>query len=286
MNAEVVSKISSELGEGPLYHQGNFYWVDIIGKKINKLGPNGEESCLYEGEKAPTSIVPGSKGELFLTLEDGFYKLTESGLEGVGSFKIHDSLVRFNDGKCDSNGNYWAGTMDRAEIKFKGSMYVLKPDYSIVNILAGVCVSNGLCWNEDMTTFYYIDSPSRKIKAYDFDPVNLILSNKRSIYQLEDGNVFPDGMTIDMEGNLWLALWNGYSVICVNPETHSVVQKIDVPCAKVTSCCFGGEVFDELYITTSSKDMTEADWQKYPDSGKVFKVKPGVLGFPADKFGG
>jgi len=286
MDLQPISQISSDLGEGPLYHHGYFYWVDIIGKKINKLSPDGQVTCIYEGDKAPTSIVPGSKGELFITLEDGFYKLTENGPENVGSFKINDSLVRFNDGKCDPNGNYWAGTMDRAELKFKGSMYVLQPDKSIVNILAGVCVSNGLCWKDDMSTFYYIDSPSKKIKAYDFDSENMVLSNKRSIYQLNEANVFPDGMTIDMEGNLWLALWNGYSVICVNPETNSVVQTIDVPCAKVTSCCFGGEVFDELYITTSSKDMTAEDWKKYPDSGKVFKAKPGVLGFPADKFGG
>lgn len=286
MDIQVVSKTASELGEGPLYHQGHFYWVDILGKKINKLSPDGTESCIYEGEKAPTSIVPGSSGELFVTLEDGFYKLTENGPESVGSFKIHDPLIRFNDGKCDMNGNYWAGTMDLAEIKPKGSVYVLKPDLNIINILSGVCVSNGLCWNEDMTTFYYIDSPSRKIKAFDLDPVNLVVSNKRSIYQIEEGNVFPDGMTIDMEGNLWLALWNGYSVICIDPELHEVVNKVDVPCAKVTSCCFGGEVFDELYITTSSKDMTEEDWKKYPDSGKVFKVKPGILGFPADKFRG
>ena len=206
MDLQVVSNISSTLGEGPLYHQGYFYWVDIIEKKIHRLNPDGSEICLYEGKKAPTSIVPGSKGELFVTLEDGYYKLGENGTERVGSFRINDSLVRFNDGKCDSNGNYWAGTMDRAEIKFKGSLYVLRPDYSMVNILAGVCVSNGMCWNASMTTFYYIDSPSKKIKAYDFDAENLRLSNKRSIYQLEEGNVYPDGMTIDMEGNLWLVI--------------------------------------------------------------------------------
>jgi sugar lactone lactonase YvrE len=285
VDLEVVSTISSTLGEGPLFHEGHFYWVDIIGGKLNKLTPGVSEECLYHGDIAPTSVVPGKDGALYLTLNDGFYKLTEKGPERMGDLKIDDPYLRFNDGKCDPSGNYWAGTMDMKEESAKGSLYILKPDGELSTIIDGVTVSNGLCWNDDMTIFYYVDSATKKIMAYDLDPLTLVLGSNRTVFEVKEADVFPDGMSMDLDGNLWLALWNGYAVLCIDPNSGEVLQKIEVPCKKVTSCCFGGDVFQELYITTASKDMTDEDWQQYPDSGKVFKATPGIIGLPADSFG-
>jgi sugar lactone lactonase YvrE len=286
MKAEVVSNVISELGEGPLYHEGRFYWVDILAGKLKSIIP-GDDKCqlLYEGAKAPTSVVAGKDGSLYMTLTDGFYKFTDEGASRVGAFKITDPHMRFNDGKCDLFGNYWAGTMDTQEVSPKGSLYVLRPSGEVLEILTGITVSNGLCWNDDMSTFYYVDSPTKEVRAYDFDSLAMTLTKPRTIYTVKKDGAFPDGMCIDMDGNLWLALWNGYSVICLDPYSGQVLDEIEVPCRKVTSCSFGGEVYDELFITTSTKGMDGSDWQKYPDSGKIFKARPGIIGLPLDTFG-
>ena len=283
MNLEVITKTSSELGEGPLYHEGAFYWVDIIGGKLHCL-KNGEETVLYEGNPAPTSVVAGTDGALYLTLEDAFYRLDDN-LEKISESLADAISFRFNDGKVDPMGNYWAGTMDKVdEVLKEGSLYALKTDGSVKEMLSGVTVSNGLCWNLEKSVFYYVDSPTKEIRAYDFNPDTLELGDHRTVYKVDSEDVFPDGMCIDIDGNLWLALWNGYAVLNIDADTGELIGKIDIPCKKVTSSCFGGEVFDELYITTASKGMSEEDWIKYPDSGKVFKLKLDTIGFPADRY--
>jgi sugar lactone lactonase YvrE len=286
MPLEIFTDHISKLGEGPLYHEGRFYWVDLLSGKIHMKSSEGTRVLYDNIENVATSIVPGHDGEFYVTLEDGFYKLAEDGsVTPVGHFSMRDKQLRFNDGKCDANGNYWAGTMDRMEETPKGALFVLTAENSVIQLLSGVKVSNGLCWSADQETFYYIDSTKKKIRAFDLNPETFELSNRRSVFQVEQTNVYPDGMCIDLDGNIWLALWNGFAVVCIDPISGEVINTIDVPCAKVTSCCFGGEAYDELYITTSSKGMSEKDWAKYPDSGKVFRTKPGVIGLPADRYG-
>ncbi|MCM8535191.1 MAG: SMP-30/gluconolactonase/LRE family protein [Lentisphaeraceae bacterium] len=286
MNLETYTEHIAKLGEGPLYHEGNFYWVDLISGTFMSKGPDGLEKTLYENAENPvTSIVPGKDGFLRLTLANGFARYVDGEVVPEQSFQLSDPLIRFNDGKCDSLGNYWAGTMDNSEITPKGALYSLRPDKTVVQVLAGVTVSNGMCWSADQETLYYIDSPTKRVRAYDLDPISLTVSNRRSIFKIEEKDVFPDGMCIDLEGNLWVALWGGSAVLCIDPETGAQLDKIDIPCLKVTSCCFGGPSFDQLFITTASKDMTDKDWERYPDSGKVFKATPGVIGLPADTYG-
>ena len=286
MNIETYTESSSSLGEGPLYYEGDFYWVDLIEGKLMVKSRDGEEAVLYEDITNPaTSIVPGKDGSFQLTLANGFARYADGKIVVEECFKVTDPIIRFNDGKCDSLGNFWAGTIDKNESTPKGALYALTPKKSLVQVLSGVTVSNGLCWSADQETLYYIDSPTKQVCAYDLDPVSLVISNQRSIFEIKEVDVYPDGMCIDLEGNLWVALWGGAAVICIDPESGTLLDKIDVPCIKVTSCCFGGSSFDQLFITTATKDMTDKDWEKFPDSGKVFKVAPGVIGLPADTYG-
>lgn len=188
------------------------------------------------------------------------------------------SHTRFNDGKCDPAGRFWGGTMAVSEAKPAGSLYCLNTDHKVKKMIDDVTVSNGLAWSPDHSTMYYIDTPTQKVVAYDYDLDTGNISNKRTVVTIPEAEGKPDGMTIDEKGRLWVAHWQGYQVSCHDPATGEKLIKIEVPVEKVTSCCFGGDNLDELYITTASTGLEKDDLEKQPYAGGLFKVKPGVKG--------
>jgi len=284
MTLELVSQTHSELGEGPVWHNGEFYWIDITGKKVNTINKKGEESVITNTPSFVGCAVPSNDDSFYLGLEDGIYHYENGHCQPAGNFKIMDPALRFNDGKCDVRGRLWLGTMDKENEQAPiGSLYVFDCLQSVTQVLAGVTVSNGLCWNAEETKFYYIDSPSREIVSFNYNPEKLTLSNRNVVFKIAS-DAYPDGMTIDEEGMLWVALWDGYAVIRINPHNGDLLETVDIPCKKVTSACFGGEHLDELYITTASLDMSENDWKMYPNSGCCFKYRPGVKGFSSNTF--
>ena len=208
---------------------------------------------------------------------------------------IHDPEAdkpenRFNDGKCDCSGRFWAGTMSKkldsgyGDSGPAGSVYCLEPDLRISRKIENVTISNGLGWSPDNGTLYYIDSPTKTVAAYDFDRRNGGISRKRVVVELPDGFVgMPDGMCVDAEGMLWIALWGGAGVTRWDPATGGLLQKLAVPALNVTSCVFGGTKLDELFITTA---RLGTDTQAYPLAGGLFRVKPGVTGLPPFAFAG
>jgi sugar lactone lactonase YvrE len=272
-NLVVAFDVCNVLGEGPCWSEFGFSWVDILGKKIwrEKAG----ELNSIDMELMPSSLAYDEKGELIFTLNDGFYSFEGVDFKPVCLLDEQDEGLRFNDGKVDAQGRYWAGTMDMSELNTIGSLYVLDQG-AMIKVLDGVTTSNGLCWGDSV--FYYVDSPTKKVKKYSYDSETLSLNEVEVLFEVEGEDVYPDGMCIDAEGHLWLALWNGFKVLRINSETGVVMEELDIPCKKVTSCCFGGTSGEELYITTASYEMAEKDWLKYPDSGKVFKCRPGVSG--------
>ena len=280
---QVINELKAQLGEGPHWCDGTLYWVDILDKKVYSWNESAGVTTIYSGEKMPSAVVCHGADDFLITFEDGFYSLIDGELSKLAGPEEPMDGLRFNDGKCDDAGRFWAGTMDMSEQNAKGALYVLQENKELKRVLDGVTVSNGLCWDAGMETFYYVDSATKRVMEYKLDAETLEISEPRMVYTVEEEDVYPDGMSIDLEGNLWLALWNGFGLLCIEPESGKVIKRIEVPCKKVTSCCFGGPVFTDLYITTASKDMSEADWQKYPDSGKVFKCEPGVVGKPENQ---
>ena len=278
---EIFSDIKNVLGEGPCWSEYGFAWVDILGRKLWLQDDNGAREVFSSETEMPSSVAFDDKGDLIFTLNDGFYRVVDGELKLVRVLEGAGQGIRFNDGKIDSQGRYWAGTMDMAEVEPKGSLYVLEGD-DLIRVLDGITTSNGLCWDGNIV--YYIDSPTKQIKKYYYDADALTLIGGDVVYTVEETDVYPDGMCIDDEGKIWLALWNGFKVLRIDPDSGGVLQDIDVPCKKVTSCCFGGAKRDELYITTASKDMNESDWIKHPNSGKIFRCKPGVTGPLLNKF--
>jgi sugar lactone lactonase YvrE len=193
---------------------------------------------------------------------------------------------RFNDGKCDPAGRFWAGTMAISEAEDQGSLYCLDTTLTVTCKVAGVSVSNGLAWSLDGKTMYYVDSPDRRVVAYDYDGATGGIDHVRTVYEVPEGGGFPDGMTIDTDGCLWVALWDGGRVLRIDPRTGRSLDAIEMPVSRPTSCAFGGAHLDELYITSASINLSPDQRAAQPHAGGVFVCRPGVQGLPAHEFGG
>jgi len=282
MTPELVGTHVSQWGEGPLWHGNRLLYVDIEAHKILSFDPTtGTETIWDVGQRVGT-VVPRASGGLVWAGDDGFFFLDEA--TGI-STPIADPEPgiadnRFNDGKCDPAGRLWAGTIclkKRAE----AALYCLHADLSVEKKFGPVTNSNGIVWSADARTMYYIDTPSKKIRAFDFDNATSAISNERVLWDTSADASSPDGMTIDSEDRLWIAFCHGGKVVCFNPATQQVEQQIDFPCIETTACAFGGADLGDLYVTTGIKPgLTEEH------AGRLFVCRPGAKGVPAFAFAG
>lgn len=287
---ELVVDAKALLGEGPSWDEEKqlLYWVDIPNQNIYVYNPASNTHKIINTGQYVSTIVPRNSGGLILAMHHGFYALdidTEV-LTLLVDPESDKPSNRFNDGKCDVYGRLWAGTMAIDESLHKGALYCLEKDLSVKKVLDGVSISNGTAWDKENKTMYYIDTPTKQVVAFDFDIKIGSISNKRVIINIPEGEGFPDGMNIDQEGMLWIAHWEGAQISRWNPETGKKIDSISVPATRVTSCVFGGENLDELYITTARVGMSEEEIEKHPHAGGIFKVKPGVKGVKSYGFGG
>lgn len=282
-DVQLAYKIPSKLGEGAIWnHKTNeLYWIDIEGKKLHIYKPNTNTNKTIEMPCKIGTVVPcQEKEKAIVALEDGIYIINTVTEELTVLSDVEATMVenRFNDGKCDPNGNLWVGSMHLKQSKPNASLYKIDALGATKNMLQNITISNGIVWSKDQKTMYYIDTPTKKIKAFDFDPKTSTISNERVAIVVDEKDGYPDGMTIDENDMLWVGMWNGNAVAQFNPNTGTLVKKIAVPAHNVTSCAFGGENLDELYITTASIDMIAEEKEAYPLAGSVFKVKLDVKG--------
>jgi len=282
---ELVIDSRSELGEGAIwnYKTNELIWVNIKGEILNFYNPSiNNNKEMFTGQMIGT-VVPAESGNMLVALENGIYMLdTETGNKNfiVDPEKdIPDN--RFNDGKCDPAGRFWAGTMSMVGKKEAGALYRLDPDSTIHKMIDNVTTSNGIVWSLEKDKMYYIDTPTRKVMAYDYNNNTGEISNPEIAVEVPADLGAPDGMTIDADGNLWIALWGGSAVGCWNPETGELLRTVKVPAKNVTSCAFGDKDMKTLYITTARQGTGEEELKKYPNAGGVFKVRPGVKGIKA-----
>ncbi|HUF63149.1 MAG TPA: SMP-30/gluconolactonase/LRE family protein [Verrucomicrobiales bacterium] len=287
---ECVAQPQARLGEGPCWHAGEgvLYWVDILGPCVRRFDPRtGEDMPVARFEERVGAVVPRTQGGFLVALENGmaFLDLPSGRLERLPPVDPRPT-TRFNDGKCDPQGRFWAGTMDLGEKDPIGALYRIDPDGAAHCMTEGVAISNGLAWSADSRTLYYIDSPTRTVRAYDFNPETGAISAPRAALRLGEGDGFPDGMTIDAEGKLWVAQWGGACVSRWDPDTAERLARIEVPAPHTTSCCFGGPDFGDLYITSARVDLDEETLARFPLSGSLFRVRPGVCGGPSHTFTG
>lgn len=273
---------SALLGEGAFWnHQNNtLLWIDIEGKQLNIYNPITRENEFIEAPLRIGTVVPIDETNVLVALEDGVYKLDLSSKDFNVFTDMTDVLseARLNDGKCDPKGRFWVGSMHWKQLKNKAKLFMINHQGELKVKIDEVTISNGIVWTSDKRTMYYIDTPTSSIKAFDYDNETAAISNGRVVVKISNDLGYPDGMTIDDEGMLWVGMWNGNAVLRFNPKTGILIGKVEVPAHNVTSCAFGGVDLDTLYITTARVDMTDTELKKHPLSGSVFKVVPGVKG--------
>ncbi len=288
INAELEFVYKAHLGEGPLWddHGENLWWVDILSGHLMRYSPQKQANELFDIGEFIGAAALREKGGLVLALQSGLYKFDESTGEKEKIADPEPDLPgnRFNDGKCDPSGRFWAGTMAHDQSENKGSLYRLNTDLSVEKVFSGVTISNGLAWNRDSGKFYHIDTPSMEIRSYNYENATGELSGESVVRVISREEGYPDGMTIDRDGFLWIALYAGGKVLRINPENGSTDFEVHLPVPKPTSCTFGGENLDELYITTCREYMSKEELERYPLSGSLFRVKVPFRGYKTDRF--
>lgn len=284
MDAELVLDAKAFLGEGSIWHpkEKKLYWVNIEGKSLHIYDPvTKQDRELPVGSRVGT-VVPVDGGGALVALQSGInYIDTKTGRLTFLMDPLKDTALRFNDGKCDPAGRFWVGTMALDRRRRGAVLYRYDKDKTIHLMLDSVSISNGIVWTKDKKTMYYNDTPTNTVQAFDYDDKTGNISNRRVAVTIPRGTGSPDGMTIDAEDNLWVALWGGYCVAKFNPRTGELLQKIKVPAPNVSSCAFGGKDLETLYITTARQGMNADRLKEFPLSGGLFSVKPGVRGVPA-----
>ena len=281
-------EIQADLGEGPLWSadENAVYWVDIVQKNVHRLSLADGAQRTWSFAGAVTSMAEREQGGFVCTVRDGFAFLDlETGkLDPIEMVEAHIPGNRFNDGKVDGNGRYWAGTMDDDGKLETGALYRLDPDLSLHKMDHNYIIDNGPTFSADGKTLYHTDSVKKVIYAFDMAE-NGDLSNKRVFVTFREGEGGPDGMTVDREGGLWVCHFGGHRVTRFSPEGE-VLQVIPVPARNITSCTFAGAELDTMYITTARIAMEADELEKYPLAGSLFVCKPGVKGLPTPKFAG
>ncbi|MCQ3937531.1 MAG: SMP-30/gluconolactonase/LRE family protein [Chloroflexi bacterium] len=271
------------LGEGPAWDAKTqtLYWVDILEKRIFA----GAE-LLAQLDDFVGCLAPRKNGNLILGKRASFVDFEPASSRQTVLAALSESPTnRINDGKCDPAGRFLAGTMDMNEKEASGSLYSFDGKQT-TRLLDGIRISNGLAWSPDHKTFYYIDTPTREVKAFDYDGVTGQIANLRIAVRVPESLGWPDGMTSDTEGSLWIAMWGGAQVTRWNPNSGQLLEQIPVPALQTSSCVFGGKNMNELFVTSARVGMSDADIEKYPLSGGLFRVVTKVEGMPTFEFGG
>ncbi|SLN71342.1 SMP-30/gluconolactonase/LRE family protein [Oceanibacterium hippocampi] len=277
------------LGESPLWdvETAAFYWIDTRGRKIHRLDP---ETGAYRDWSVPGqigSMALRRNGGAVIALDGGFWRFdfSDGSAVPIAEPEADDPRTRFNDGKVDRRGRFFAGSMGiRIRDPLLGTLYRLDPDMSVHPVESDIGVSNGPCWSPDNKVFYFNDTETRLVHAYDYDIETGSLGNKRLFVDLREHDGAGDGATVDQEGNLWIALVFSGEIACFAPD-GKLIERIRTPCRMPSSVMFGGRDLDVLYLTSiSDTGIRQADG---PQDGGLFAITGlGAKGLPEVRFAG
>ncbi|MBL7502116.1 SMP-30/gluconolactonase/LRE family protein [Frankia sp. CNm7] len=312
-----VTDVAAFHGEGPVWVPGwgGLHLVDMLVGDVLAVDVASGAVARYHVGTVAAVVRPRTNGGAVLALERGFALLDppdaatspgaatspDGGAEAGGPLvspfgppselatrlrplpELWDeaSRIRMNEGGCDPDGGFYCGSMAYAKTPGDGALYRLGPDGAASMILPSVTISNGLAFSPDGTRAYYVDTPTRRVDAFDYSPADG-LTDRRPWATVPAGPGFPDGLTVDAEGGVWVALWAG-GAVCRFDEDGGLDAVVKIPVPQVTACAFGGPDLATLYVTTS---QDETDTTAHPRSGAVFAVDPGVRGLPVLPFAG
>ena len=277
------------IGEGPCWHgaSGSLLWTDIAGSRIHRLHPATGEVWTRGLQQMAGAVLPRSAGGLALCLQDGVY-LTDSD-EGeprlLAAIEPDDATTRLNDVKTDRAGRLWGGTMALDARADAGAFYRITADGSVEVIARPVTISNGIDWSPDGSRMYYIDTATRRLDVFDFELESGSAEGRRPFIHFDESFGIPDGMTVDAEGGLWVAFYDGWAVRRFS-SSGTLERTIRLPAARTTSCCFGGPALGQLYVTSARDGLSRSQLAEQPHAGALFVIEPDRAGLPITPFAG
>ncbi|WP_298459950.1 SMP-30/gluconolactonase/LRE family protein [uncultured Cellulomonas sp.] len=282
MRAEQLTEPLAGHGEGPVWDAdaGVLRWVDLLVGDVLTLGPAGTVARRHVGDVA-AAFRPRAGGGMVVAVERGFVVVDADGHVGPVHEAFTDADVRMNDGGCDPAGRFFCGSMAYDAAPGRGALYRFDPDGTVTRALDGVTISNGIAWTPDGSTVFYVDTPTGRIDAFDYDLGSAALTDRRPVVHVDPVQGQPDGLALDAEGGLWVALWQGGAVHRYTQDGR-LDQVIELPARQVTACAFGGPDRDRLFVTTSRDGLSDPE----PAAGAVFVADVGVPGAPVAVFAG
>ena len=295
LNGELrcVWEAAATLGEGTCWsaRTQSLWWVDILGRRLFRWRPADDQRSQWQFSEEISAVAerrdaPG----LIVTLRRG-YALFDPNVPGALPIDLYQPTDepagnRFNDGKCDRSGRFWAGTMDFACKAPTGALYRYDASGQCVRHALGFNVTNGPTWSRDERTMYFNDTVRGRVHAFDFDADTGAITNQREWLRFARGDGLPDGMTTDAAGRLWLAHWGGACVSCHDPVSGSELGRVKLPTDHITNCAFGGPDLRTLFITSARSELSAAQLAAQPLAGGLFAIELGEPGVPAQMFGG
>jgi sugar lactone lactonase YvrE len=286
VEVELLVDAHAVIGEGPVWDadRGVLLWVDIAGRLIHEFDPRTGRDTTSSVPLMVGAISLRRSGGLVMAMEDGFW-VSERGLSGlrrIAPVEADSPRNRMNDGKSDSRGRFWAGTMGRDDGPDAGALYRLDPKGRVRTMVSPVGLSNGLGWSPDDRRMYYVDSLAHRLDVLDYEAEEGLISNRTTLVEVPRALGIPDGLCVDAEGFIWLAIFGAGEVRRYSP-TGALDRTVRLPVSKVTCPAFGGEQLDELYITSAAEGLS---LEQEPHAGGLFRHRPGVRGMPSFRFAG
>ena len=289
-SAELVLDAHAELAEGPLWDvmRQVLWWVDITAGSVHCFEPATGSDSVIEIGRPVGCVALRDDGALIVAAPEGLLALNPQtgALEPIARFEPGPVPLRCNDGKCDPQGRFWVDrlALDRAP---GASSLVRHEGPGFETVLRGLTIPNGLGWSADGKRMYFVDSPTLVVSVFDFDKTTGAIANGRTFARIDTSlglpaSAVPDGLTVDEEDCVWVAVWGGGCVLRFAPD-GSLLGRIDVPVARVSSCAFGGADLTDLFITTAWEDATPDELAAQPTAGGIFRAQPGVRGRPAGR---
>jgi sugar lactone lactonase YvrE len=283
---DVALDLRLELGEGPLWdaRRGVLLFVDIMQGDLHVFDPGSGSHRRIHIDRPIGAVACSDRGDWIGAAGQGFVRIDpETGaLTEIATAAPGRSDVRMNDGYVDFAGRFWAGTLSLVKAREAGALYRLSPGGRVETMLENVTTSNGIDWSPDGQRMYYVDTGTRRVDVFDTG-LDGVIANRRPFVDLAGEIGRPDGLVVDAEGGVWVALWQGGAIRRYAPDGR-LDQQIPVPASLVTKCAFGGADLGDLYITTASRDLTASERQALPHAGSLFRTRPGVKGQPPRLF--
>jgi sugar lactone lactonase YvrE len=280
---EVASGIVCGVGESPIWDHrlDEIVWIDITGRDLHRLSGAGAE-LTHRLDARPGAVALRGERGLVVALGTGFAVTASPDERPVESLTgLTRPELRFNDGACDARGRMWVGTTAVLEGGPPGELLRLDPSGNTESVLGSIGLSNGIGWAPSGEVMYHVDTSAQAIFAFDFDERNARVVNRRRFAAVDEHDGHPDGIAVDREGGVWVALWGG-GVIRRYAPSGEIDGELRIPVRRVTSCAFGGTRLDQMYVTTAARGASLDE----PLAGRLFRLEPGVAGLPVTPFAG